>query len=142
MGFIGDAFGSIFGKGGSTPPPVPAMPVQDNTEVYAMMGMMQEMMGGMMEGMAGQMEMMAGQAAAQQESILAQMEANMNMPMPEVYRSPEIDFTEAQDRLNAKAKADFHLDQMRRKSVTDTILTSPLLEDEEPQLGGSVLSGE
>lgn len=137
MGFIGD----IFGKGGgTTPPPAAVYQPQGDAGVAEAMMMMQEMMGGMMAGMQGQMQMMADQAASQQESILAQM--NSTVSLPEVYRSPEIDFTEAQNQLNQKAKADFHRDQVRRKSITDTILTSPLLDEEQPDVGGSVLTGE
>ena len=105
-----------------------------------MMGMMQEMMGGMMEGVMGSMMMMQEQAAAQQDSLLAQMDANMNIPMPDVYRSPEVDWSETQSQLASKASADYHADQLRRKGVSDTILTSPLLDEEEENVGGSVLS--
>lgn len=140
MGFIGDLFG---GKGSSSAPaPMPQTPDYSG-EITQMMGMMQEMMGGVMEGMAGQMETMMSQASEQQrtmqESIL-----NMNMSMPEMpaaYRNPEIDWTEAQGQLSQKAKADYHLDQMRRKGRQDTVLTSPLLDDEDVDVTGSILTG-
>ncbi len=144
MGFIGDAIGGIFGKGGdSAPDPVmPQMPDYSG-EMMAMMGMMQEMMGGMMEGMMGQMMGMAEQQQSMQENMMANLSAQMDIPLPQVYRDPEIDFGERQDQLAQRGKADFHRDQMLRKGRLDTVLTSPLLDEEEgPALGGSVLSGE
>lgn len=144
MGFVGDIFGSIFGgKGGSSaPPPMPQMPDYSG-EMLGMVGMMSEMMGGMMEGMMGQMEMMSQQAAAQQESMLAQMDATLQMPeLPMPSRDPQINFSETERRLRNRAAADFNLDERRRKGIQDTVLTSPLLDEEEPNLGGSVLTGE
>ena len=139
MGFIGDLFG---GKGGdSAPAPMPQLPDYSG-QMMGMMGMMQEMMGGVMEGMMGQMGGMMEQATKQQETMMAQMSANMDMSMPEVYRNPIIDWTEQQDQLAQKSKADYHLEQLRRKGRGDTILTSPLLDDEDVDVTGSILTGE
>ena len=138
MGFIGD----IFGKGGGDnyAPPPPQMPDYSG-EMMAMMGMMSEMMGGIMEGMAAQTAQMMEQAGAQQEQMFASMQANMP-GLPEAYRDPVIDFSEQQDKIASKAKADYHLDELRRKGVADTVLTSPLLDEEDPELGGSILTGD
>lgn len=138
MGFIGD----IFGKGGDdySPPPMPQMPDYSD-QMMGMVGMMQEMMGGIMHGMQGQMASIMENAAQQQESLIAQM--NMSMPdIPDAYRDPEVDWGERQDQLSQKAKADYHAGLMRRKSALDTVLTSPLLDEEDPELGGSVLAGD
>ena len=140
---MGDLFSGIFGKGGggdSTPPPMPQAPDMSG-QMMAMNEMMMSVMNGMMNSTASMMEHMGAQAQAQQESMMASLE--MNMPgLPDVYRDPTIDWTEAQGQLNQKAKADFHADQMRRKGRTDTILTSPLLDDEEANVTGSILTGE
>lgn len=141
MGFIGDAIGSVFGgKGGSSQPAMPA-PQMGGFDLGAVEGMMMNfenmMMGAM--GSIAQAQMAAQQ---QQETLLAQMDMNAQMPaMPAATRDTVIDWTETQDQLQAKNKADYHLDQLRRKGATDTVLTSPLLEDEEPSLGSSVLTG-
>ena len=141
----------MFGKGGDAAPPPPAIP--DNSGQMAdMMNMMQGMMGGIMEGMMGQMmgitqqmqgmtQSMLSQASDSQESMMATLNATMPT-LPEAYRDPEIDWTEKQQQLSAKAKADYNLDTALRKGRMDTILTSPLLDDEEANVGGSVLSGE
>ena len=124
MGFVGD----WFGKGGSSAaPPMPEMaPAPDfSGEIAGMMGMMSEMMGGMMEGMASSMEA-----------------ANMDSALPDIYRDPVIDWSEKQEQLRQKASAEYSLDQVRRKGRTDTVLTSPLLDDEEADVTGSILTGE
>jgi len=143
MGFIGD----IFGKGGSSSsqqaPPMPSMP--DNSgEIAGMMGMMQEMMGGIMEGMQNSMMQAMQQQEAMQNSMQENMLLNMsaNMELPEIYRNPEIDWTGKQEQLSKKASADYNRTQILRKSRLDTVLTSPLLDEEEPNVGGSVLSGD
>lgn len=134
MGFVGD----LFGKGGSAPAPPPVtMPQQNMAGFESMMMNFENMMMGAMGSMVS-----AQQAAAQQQ---ADMMATMNMSMPElpaVERDPIIDWTEQQAQLANKAKADYNLDQARRRGRQDTILTSPLLDEEDPELGGSVLTGE
>jgi len=98
------------------------------------------------EMMAGMMEGMMAQAAAQQESM-ASMQLLMNAPelpqmpsMPALFETPDIDWTEKQDQLAAKAKADWNVDAARRKTRGDTVLTSPLLDDDDASVTGSVLA--
>lgn len=61
-------------------------------------------------------------------------------PTPQVYKAPEIDWTEKNKQLAAKAKAEFGVDKARRKGRSDTILTSPLLDDEETTTTSSLLT--
>lgn len=146
MGFVGDFFSGIFGKGGggAAPPPV-TMPQMDTSgiEAYIMQmdSMMTGMMGSLMESQMMQQEAMMQNAQQQQESMLMQM--NASLPgLPDAVRDPLIDFSEQQERINNKARADYNLDQARRKGRQDTILTSPLLDDEDANITGSVLAGE
>ena len=132
MGFIGDLFGG--GKGGSAPP-APTMPQQDFSGLENMMAGFENMMMGAMGSIA------QAQMAAQQQQADMMATMNMNMPsLPEAVRDPIIDWTEQQEKLSNKARADYSLDQARRKGRQDTILTSPLLDDEEPNITGSVLA--
>lgn len=124
--------GNLFswgGKGGSDAPPMPMMPQQQaahEPDYMTMMAMMMEGMGGMASSFS--------EAASQ-----PQMPA---LPaVPTVFRAPIIDWTEKQGQLNQKMKADYNVDQTRRKNRTDTILTSPLLDEEDATTTGSVLSG-
>lgn len=96
------------GKSKQEAPPAPVMPpMQDNTVIIEqMMGMM----GAMMQNMP--------QPPAQ-------------LPVPEVHAAPKMDWRERQDQLQAKARADYTNDRSRAKGRQDTVLTSPLLDDEE-----------
>jgi len=58
---------------------------------------------------------------------------------PEVIADEKIDFSERQTELANQARADYEDDQEDRKGRTDTILTSPLL-DEELETKGSLLT--
>ena len=122
--------GSWFGKGGgdSAPPPMPMQQPEDNSgEIMAMM--------------MGMMEAMSASSAAMMHS--AQPPQLPPMPqIPEIARDPVIDWTEKQEQLAAKAKADYNIDQTRRKGRSDTILTSPLLDEDDATVTGSVLAGE
>ena len=108
------------GKGGGssfTPPP------QDDgvdQEMLAQMfqGMM-GMMGGMMEGFTGQLTALSQQM---QQSMTA---------MPEIQKAPDIDWSEKMQQLQSKSKADFALDAARKKGISNSTYTSPLLDDED-----------
>lgn len=121
--------GSWFGKGGgdSAPPPMPMQPQDNSGETMAMMM-------GMMEAMSANSMAMMHQAQAPQLPPMPQI--------PEIAREPVIDWTEKQAQLAAKAKADYNIDQTRRKGRSDTILTSPLLDEDDATVTGSVLAGE
>jgi hypothetical protein len=122
--------GSWFGKGGSDSSPPPMMPMQQPQDNSAEM---MAMMMGMMEAMS--MNSMAMMEQVQQPQLPP-------MPqIPEIAREPVIDWTEKQDQLAAKAAADYNLSETRRKARTDTVLTSPLLEEEDATVTGSVLAG-
>ena len=121
-----------WGKGskGSSAPPPQQMPAAPDTE--AMMAGMMKMFSGMMEG-----QMMAMQNMQQNMPQMPDLP-----PMPPISSAPTIDWTEKQEQLAAKQKADYHLDQARRKGSQDTVLTSPLLDDEDPEVTGSILAGK
>lgn len=87
----------------------------------------------MMQGyMSSLSQMIAGQQAQQQQT-----------PMPSVVRAPDVDWGEKQKEIAQKMKADYTLDQARRKGRSDTILTSPLLDsDDSSVFGSSILTGE
>lgn len=110
------------GKSQSWTPPAETPQYDASAIAGAMEGMM-GMMGGMMESYSQQISTM-------QESMLSQME---NMGTPEVVAPPPIDWTEKQQQLAAKVKADYSLDQTRRKGIADSIHTSPLLDDEDAE---------
>ena len=62
--------------------------------------------------------------------------------LPNVYREPEVDWTKRHDELRNKARADYGADQAGNKGVTDTIHTSPFLDEEDPEVTGeSILTG-
>ena len=61
--------------------------------------------------------------------------------LPEVYREPEIDWTEKNKTLAAKMKADYKTDQANKKGRSQTTHTSPLLDEEEATVGGSIITG-
>lgn len=81
-------------------------------------GMDPEMMMTMMQGMMGMMSSMS-------------MPETPTIPdSPEVETEEPIDWTERNKQLAAKAKADYQDDERRKKGRNDTILTSPLLDEE------------
>ena len=116
-------------KSSSAPPPQQMAPAPD-TE--AMMAQMAAMMHGLMQ--TQMMTMQQIQQSAPQMPDLPQM--------PQVASAPTIDWTEKQAQLSAKQKADYHLDRARKKGAQDTVLTSPLLDDEDPNVTGSILAGK
>ena len=61
-------------------------------------------------------------------------------PVPDVYRSPSIDWTEKNKRLAAKAKGDYKADLARQKGRTDTIATSSLLNGVVPDTTESLVT--
>jgi hypothetical protein len=101
-------------------------------DTEAMMAQMAAMMHGLMQ--TQMMTMQQIQQSAPQMPDLPQM--------PQVASAPTIDWTEKQAQLSAKQKADYHLDRARRKGAQDTVLTSPLLDDEDPNVTGSILAGK
>lgn len=108
------------GKNKSTPAPAPPMmpPPEDNS---ALIMQMMHMMGGMMQNMP-----QAPQLPAR----------------PEVKREPMPNWKERQDQLLEKSRADYTNKTARNKGRADTVLTSPLLDDDEANTTDkSLLSG-
>ncbi len=62
------------------------------------------------------------------------------IPVPMPTRTPEVDWTDKHKQLASKMKADYSLDRARKISLTDTIVTSPLLDEEDPMTTGSLLA--
>ena len=106
------------GKGGSEAAPAPMMPPpQDNSaEIMSMMA-----------GMMGMMQNMP-QAPSLPE-------------MPTIQREPQVNWQERQDQLLAKSKADYNTEVDSKKGRSDTILTSPMLDEEDPSTTQSLLTG-
>lgn len=129
--------GGLLGQRDQAPPP-PAQPMVDNS------AQMQAAVAGMQESMYGymaQMRNMLQNNQANQTALISSMMSSMPSA-PEIEREPEIDWAEEQERLYRQSLADYNLDSARRKGRADTILTSPLLdEEEESGVMGSVLSG-
>lgn len=107
------------GKSGNTSPAPPAYtpPPPNNDEI-------------MMQYMNSIMSMQAGMA-----SQIPQLP-----PTPEIERDPIINWAEKNEELIAKSKADYNVDKARRKGRFDTILTSPLLDDEDPETTASLIA--
>jgi len=84
---------------------------------------------------------MASFAALQQQSMMMAQQAAMqaaNAPLPEIppapepIKSPVEDWAKRREELANKIKADYTLDKKRRKGRQDTIATSPLLDEQDP----------
>jgi hypothetical protein len=97
---------------------------------------MQEMMAMMMSSLEAMGSMHQPQLP---DPNMAQQIQVPEVYIPEVYREPSIDWTEKQNQLAAKAKADYNLDQTRQKGRADTVLTSPILDEDEVKTTGSIL---
>ena len=110
------------GKGADyTPAPV------DTSATDAMTAQMQQMMSVLPQMMASISQM------------TSQIQAPQQTPLPEIFRTPEVDWSEKHEQLRAKTKADYALDTAR-KGVGDTVHTSPFLDDDEASTTGSVLT--
>lgn len=108
------------GKGGSTPP----------------------MTGG--DGGVGLQESMMFMELIQM-SMEQQLAAIQAMEPPDItdapaVRTPEaVDWSQKTAELAERAAADYHLDRSRRKGRMQTIYTSPLLDEDNPNVKGSIL---
>ena len=125
--------GGIFSKG-SAAPPTPQMAPAPDMSPY--LGAMMEMMGVMQESTAALMEQMMSM-----QMQTPQLPPIPDIQVPEVERDPEIDWTEKQEQLASRMRADYAL-EADRKGRMETILTSPLLDEEDASVSGSVLAGE
>ena len=105
--------------GGSSFTPPPQNDGMDQEMLAQLFQGMMGMMGGMMEGFTGQLTALSQQM---QQSMTA---------MPEVQKAPDIDWSEKMQQLQSKSKADFALDAARKKGISNSTYTSPLLDDEE-----------
>ena len=121
----------MFSKGSSSPPPQ-MPPMQDNSGIEAMMAQFENMMMGAMGSIA-----QSQQAATE---MMMQIQAPQLPQAPVPSRVNDIDWTEKQDQLKSKMKADYNIDQARRKGRTGTVLSSPLLDEEDATTTGSVLA--
>lgn len=110
-----------FGKSApAEPPPITTGGGEDELEG--------EMMAQMMQAMA----MMGAMGGA----------APPAMPtMPEVIRGPEVDWSDKQERLAKKMGAEFHMSQMKKHGIAQSVHSSPLTDDAAPELSESILTG-
>ena len=110
--------GGLFSKGGdNTPPPPIEAPPTPGLDPQMMM-MFASMMGSM------------SPPAPPDQPII-----------PQVNREPEVDWTEKNAQLAAKMKADYRSSQAKKKGRAQTTHTSPLLDEEEANVAGSILTG-
>lgn len=133
------------GKGEDKYTPVPTNTQAPSMDMDMMMGMMGGYMDQMMNFMSEQQASMSEIMNQQNQSMqsLAQMDftSNSNM-LPAIQQPLDIDWTEQQAQLASKMKADYNIDQTRRKSRQDTVLTSPLLDEEDAETTTSLLEGK
>lgn len=93
-----------------------------------------------------------------EENLEADMEAQMMQAMammmsmgspappamptaPEVIRGPEVDWSEKQKRLAKKMGAEFHMEQLQRHGIAQSVHSSPLTDDVAPEVSESILTG-
>lgn len=93
-------------------------------------------------------EMMAAYSQAMSTTMFSMMDMmakiSQQQPsipeLPALYQAPEIDWTEERDKLSQKMKADTALERARKTTRNSTVLTSPLLDDEEPSTTSTLLT--
>lgn len=118
------------GNKGKAPDP-PEVDNSQNEALLAMMAQQAQIVPAMMSGMMSSMS-----------QVMSQMNNDPIIP-PTVYRAPEVDWSEQQEQLAAKVRADYNVEEARRRTRSDTILTSPLLDEEDANVwGSSILTGE
>lgn len=81
------------------------------------------------------------------QSQNAEMQAALNSQpdmstLPTTSTVESVDWTEKNKELAARAKADYGLEKAQKVGRLDTVMTSPLLDDEETSTTKSVLGGE
>ena len=108
-------------KGSSTPDVVPIDTSSSDDQLQQMMTMM-------MEGMTSSISAMMGS--------MSEMEVPSTPP---VETTPDVDWQEKLDELSAKTKADYSLETSDKKGRSDTVHTSPLLDD--PEVTNASLTG-
>jgi len=107
------------GKGNNSSAPPPAMP---NNNDQLLLGMMS-----MVNSMNSQPQYPAPPVISDRPEI------------PEILRTPTIDWEAKQQDLAEKAKADYADEQTKKKGMGDTVHTSPLLEEEPATTTASLL---
>jgi len=110
------------GKGSAPSPPPAATIPSDNTDAKLQEQMMQAMM-----------MMSAGGGIPAAPAIPA---------MPAISKPLDIDWSEKTEQLSEKMKADYHLNQLRRHGMAQSVHTSPLVDEEEPDTTKSILTSE
>lgn len=98
-------------------------PSVDTAAIASAFEGMAGMMGSMMEGYSQQM-------AAMQDSM---MKGLKETGTPEVLTPPSVNWADKQKELAAQVKADYNLQNTRKKNTATSIYTSPLLDNEEAQ---------
>jgi len=112
------------GKGAQPSPPPVMGPEQDSSELMLMqMQMMQQAM--------AQSAMAA--AAIPQAPPMAQV--------PEIYTSPTVDWSDKIKQISSRMKGEDAIENARRIGRAQTILSSPLLDEEEAVTTDSLLEG-
>lgn len=100
------------------PPPVSSIPEPPQVDLGPIMSMMSQMM-----------------AMVSQQTALPQLPQT-----PSVFAEPDINWREKQEELRNKIKGDESLADDKRKNRVDTVLTSPLLDEEDAITTKSLLA--
>lgn len=114
------------GSKGTAEQPAPPPVVADTTQP----GMDPAMLQSLVQAMAAQSAMVAAMAAPPPQPEL-----------PPIYTTPEIDWGEKLDQLNAKARGETAGELARKKGRLDTVHTGLLLDDEEATTTRSSILG-
>lgn len=94
------------------------------------------------EAMDRYIQFMGGSMTAAMQQM-AQATAMAAIPkMAEISTPTEIDWTAAQNKLSSKLKATEALDAARKTGRSKTVLSSPLLDEEDAQTTRSILVGK
>jgi len=72
-----------------------------------------------------------GMMMSQQQSILSSALANSSTELPDAYTVDQTDWTERHESLKRRAASEYGTSIAARKGRLDTVLTSPMLDDEE-----------
>jgi hypothetical protein len=75
------------------------------------------------------------------QQLMAQQQQTIASKMPDVTEAPKVDWASESEKLAAKVKTSSALEQAKKVGRTQTIISSPLLDDESAQTTFSSLIG-
>ena len=87
------------------------------------------------------MSNMSNSNALMLQQMKALQDQSLQNQVPVTEATTPVDWTEVQNKIASKSKADYALEQARKVGRSDTILTSPLLDDQEAETTSNSLIG-